>query len=74
MRIGPITVRWTVDVEAEQAKLAKSRAVSAKVTDMLLLELRRYKGMAYDYCLEEGLIDRGASEKAKPPKAGVASL
>jgi hypothetical protein len=36
MQIGPITIRWTKDVEAEQDIRDKARAVSAALVEQLL--------------------------------------
>ena len=45
MIIGPYTIRRTKDIQAEQVKRDKAKAVSAKVTECLLHDNRRYKAM-----------------------------
>ena len=74
MRIGPITVRWTADIEAEQAKRVKAKAVSTKLVELILAENTAYRAQAHRWGLSEGLIDRGARQEAKTPKGSGASI
>ena len=56
MIIGPITIRWTKDIQAEQDKRAKAKAISAKITDSLLAKIDRYRIELERWGLSEGVI------------------
>ena len=78
MVIGPITVRWTKTVQAEQRQRDTAKRISAKVASLLLAENRQYKDILRDWGLSEGVIGykaaRGGSRRSKPPKGAVASV
>ena len=78
MTIGPITIRWTKAVQAEQRHRDTAKRISAKVASLLLEENRRYKGILRRWGMDEGVIGynaaRGGSRRSKPPKGAVASV
>ena len=78
MTIGPIIIRWTKTVQAEQRHRDTAKRISAKVASLLLEENRQYKAVMDAYYLSEGVIGykaaRGGSRRSKPPKGAVASV
>ena len=78
MIIGPIIIRWTKDVKAEQDKRDYAKAVSARLVGMLLADNTHYKAALRRWGLSEGLIgdkaDMGWVEGSKPPKGAVATV
>ena len=78
MTIGPIVVRWTRAVQAEQRQRDTAKRISAKVASLLLEENRQYKDILRTWGLSEGVIGykaaRGGSRRSKPPKGAVASV
>ena len=81
MTIGPITIRWTKDIKAEQAERDKARHVSAALTEALLHDNRRYKAILRRWGLSESLIGligdkagKGAHKRSMTPKGPVATI
>ena len=78
MTIGPITIRWTKAVQAEQRHRDTAKRISAKVAALLLDENRQYKAILRTWGLSEGVIGyraaRGGSRRSKPPKGAMASV
>ena len=74
MVIGPLTIRRTKTVEAEQAKRAKSKAISNKMVGLMLHDNRRFKAILHRWGLSEGIIEGGGAKRSKPPKGAVASV
>ena len=74
MIIGRWTKRMTADVEAEQAKRVKAKAISTKLVELILAENVAYRAQAHRWGLSEGIIDRGASQGTKPPDRVPASV
>ena len=76
MTIGPIIIRWTKTVQAEQRHRDTAKRISVKVASLLLEENRQYKDILRTWGLSEGVIGykaaRGGSRRSKTPKgAGV---
>ena len=67
MVIGPYTVRRTADIEAEQAKRDRAKAVSAKLVETLLHTHRRDKAILRRWGLSEGLIGQRADNTQDAP-------
>ena len=67
MQIGSWTIRRTKDVEAEQDKRDKAKAVSARLVELLLDESRRHKATVRRWGLSEGLIEQGADNHQEAP-------
>ena len=61
-------------MEVEQAKRNKAKSVSTKLVELILAENVAYRAQAHRWGLSEGLIDKGAIQKAKTPKGAVASI
>ena len=78
MTIGPIIIRWTKTVQAEQRHRDTAKRISVKVASLLLEENRQYKDILRAWGLSEGVIGykaaRGGSRRSKPPKGAVASV
>ena len=72
MVIGPYTVRRTADIEAEQAKRDRAKAVSAKLVETLLHTHRQYRAILRRWGLSEGMIEQEATysqgEALSPPR------
>ena len=76
MTIGPITVRWTKDIKAEQDRRDKAKVVSAKLVEVLL---RKYTdALEARWGLSEGMIGdkvgKGAHKRSMTPKGPVATI
>lgn len=74
MIIGPLTIRRTKDVEAEQARQARAKAVRNKLVALLLSENTHQKAVLRRWGLLEPLMEAGGSKGSKPPKGAVASV
>ena len=72
MRIGPLTIRWTADVEREQAEREKTEKVQRKRIVLLTAELIKLKAVLHRWGLDQGVYGRGAMRESKTPRgAGV---
>ena len=58
MKIGPITIRRTKAVEAEQAKREHRNQARNKVVALLLKENNYYKAEFQRWGIKEGMIDQ----------------
>lgn len=74
MRLGPITIRWTKDVEAEEAKRNTSNAIRNKMVAKLLQQNSQYRAILHRWGLDAGLLGVGASQRSMPPKGAVGVL
>ena len=74
MTIGPITIRLTKAVEAEQHEAESTARVQRRRIILLAAELVKLKTVLHKWGLDEGLCDGGASEKAKTPKGAGVSI
>ena len=90
MVIGPVTIRWTKDIKAEQAARIKAKAISAKMVELMLYDNRRFKAILRRWGLSDDNITiteaedvlkdvkrrqrQGAFQRSKPPKGAVASV
>lgn len=68
MIVGPVTIRWTKDIKAEQARRAKAKRLSVAVTEALLHDNTRYKALLRQHGLSKVLIDAQAGKDSKPPR------
>ena len=72
MRIGPLTIRWTADVEREQAEKERQDQVKRKRLILLTAKLIKLKAVLQRWGLDEGVYGRGAMRESKTPRgAGV---
>jgi len=73
MIIGPLTIRWTKDIKAEQAafraaveaKHDKAKVISAKIVERLLHDNRQYKAALHRWGVSEGVI-KGKERIVRP--------
>ena len=56
MKIGPVTVRWTKDIEAEQTDRAKKKRATTSLMQALLDDNRRLKAEYKRWGIDEHLI------------------
>ena len=70
----PLTIRWTKDVEAEQAAKAKSNTIRNKLVAKLLHESIQLKAILHRWGLDQGAYEAGASQESKTPKGAGASI
>lgn len=56
MIIGPITIRWTKDIKAEQVQHDKAKLISNKLLEHLLHDNRQYKAALHRWGVSEGVI------------------
>ena len=74
MVIGPVTIRLTKDIKAEQAERDKAKAVSAKLVELLMHTHRRDRAILRHWGLCEGLIEQRADNTQEaplsPPRGG----
>ena len=56
MQLGPITVRWTKDIEAEQADRNRKKKISLALTQALMDDNRRLKAEYKRWGIDEHLI------------------
>ena len=71
---GPITIRWTKDVQAEQVKRDDAKRVSARLVELLMHTHRQDKAILRRWGLSEGLNEAQGVKGSKPPKGAVASV
>jgi len=64
MQIGPITIRWTKDIKAEQEKSDKAKAISVKLLDTLLAKIVRYQAALERWGVSEGVM-KGKDKEGK---------
>ena len=67
MVIGPVTIRLTKDIKAEQAERDKAKAVSAKLVELLMHTHRRDRVILRRWGLCEGLIEQRADNTQEAP-------
>ena len=73
MVIGPVTIRLTKDIKAEQAERDKAKSVSAKLVELLMHTHRRDRAILRRWGLSEGMIEQEAiysGGEASTPQGG----
>ena len=74
MIIGPFTIRWTKDIQAEQAKRDSAKRVSVALTEALLHDNHRYKALMAHWGQSEDIIEVQGVRRPKPPKGAVVTV